>query len=103
MYTYPCSERTDYATTAILYKQSWLFRFWKPKPSVWGWSNWGAPQNLTDVRKKLFGESWQRFSEHDVLLLNASKGAVAKVSLKGDFQQLFLYLRTKYRDEKVTL
>jgi len=36
-------------------------------------SNWGAPQNLTDVRKKLFGESWQRFSEHDVLLLNASK------------------------------
>lgn len=31
------------------------------------------------------------------------KGAVAKVSLKGDFQQLFLYLRTKYRDEKVTL
>lgn len=31
------------------------------------------------------------------------KGAVAKVSPKGDFQQLFLYLRTKYRDEKVTL
>lgn len=31
------------------------------------------------------------------------QGAVAKVSLKGDFQQLFLYLRTKYRDEKVTL
>ena len=79
MYTYSCSERTDCATTAILYKQSWLFRFWKPKPSVWGWSNWGAPQNLTDVRKKLFGESWQRFSEHDVLLLNASKGDVAKV------------------------
>ena len=73
MYTYSCSERTDCATTAILHKQSWLFRFWKPKPSVWGWSNWGAPQNLTDVRKKLFGESWQRFAEHDVLLLNASK------------------------------
>ena len=51
MYTYSCSERTDCATTAILHKQSWLFRFWKPKPSVWGWSNWGAPQNLTDVRK----------------------------------------------------
>lgn len=32
MYTHSCSERTDCATTAILHKQSWLFRFWKPNP-----------------------------------------------------------------------
>lgn len=73
MYTYSCSERTDCATTAILHKQSWLFDSGNRNP-LFGVGVIGVhPQNLTDVRKKLFGESWQRFSEHDVLLLNASK------------------------------